>query len=164
MRANGLGTAVTLASMAALGEPLTFSTMILPSILLAVGAAYVMHILTAVRGQTDVDQLSASVVSVARPIALSGLTTALGFLAVSVVRIEAIQALGLYGSVGVLAVLAATLTLAPALIRLAPLGPGQAGLDGWIRGCPGRPTLSRQGPTVGAASTKRPSLEVRACK
>ncbi|TMA32743.1 MAG: hypothetical protein E6J87_12205 [Deltaproteobacteria bacterium] len=57
---------------------------------------------------------------VARPVALSGLTTGIGFLGVALVQIEAIRALGLSGAVGTFAVVAAALTLVPAALSLLP--------------------------------------------
>ncbi len=131
---SGAGTAVVSATMIAAGFPLTFTTLILPSILLALGAAYTMHFLTAARGVGSHETLSVALVQVVGPVALSGITTAIGFLAVATVRIEAITLLGVFGSLGVCAVFAASATLAPALLSLIPLGDGVPDLDRWLRG------------------------------
>jgi predicted RND superfamily exporter protein len=131
---SGLGALVMLGGMGAASQALNFGTMILPSIQLALGSAYVMHILTAARGIAEPRRLEEALVAVSWPIALSGITTAIGFLAISSVRIDIVQAMGVFGSLGVLAVLAATLTAAPAALRLLPLGAGTPRLDLWIRG------------------------------
>ncbi len=128
------GTWVILGAMGALGTRLSLSTMILPSVLLALGCAYVMHVLTAARGVEGRVELERAISGVVKPIGLSGLTTAIGFLAISTIRIDAIRELGTFGAVGVIAVLAAALTTAPAALSLRPIGDGGATLDTWLRG------------------------------
>jgi predicted RND superfamily exporter protein len=117
---SGIGTWNVLGAMGALGTTLSLSTMILPSILLALGCAYIMHILSAAdnaRSQLDLENV---VLSVARPVGLSGLTTAIGFLAMSTVRIDAIRELGIYGAIGVVSILLASLSVAPSALSLLP--------------------------------------------
>ncbi|NNL65618.1 MAG: MMPL family transporter, partial [Myxococcales bacterium] len=129
----GLGAWLILGLMGAVGEPITLTAMILPSVLLALGCAYVMHVLVAARGVAEPDALVREIAEVTPAILLSGLTTAVGFFAITTIRIDAIRALGGYGGVGVLVVLAASLTVAPALLRLFPLSDRGAPLDGVIR-------------------------------
>ena len=129
---SGLASWITLGVLGATGRPLTASSMILPSILLALGCAYTMHVLTAARGRTGRDALEEGVRTVCRPIALSGLTTAIGFLGIATVRIEAAQELGAFGALGVVLVLGAALTVAPAMLVLWPL-PVRDQLDNWVR-------------------------------
>jgi predicted RND superfamily exporter protein len=115
---SGVGVWCLLGAMGLLGVPLSLSTMILPSVLLALGSAYIMHVLSAAGNATDAVGLENGVLLVSRPVGLSGLTTSIGFLAMSTVRIEAIRQLGVFGAIGVIIVLAATLSLAPALLSL----------------------------------------------
>jgi hypothetical protein len=115
------GSAVPLGVMGAIGNPLTLTTAILPSVVLALGCTYTLHLLTAARGATTPQELEAALEPVALPVALSGLTTAIGFVAISVVRIDAIRFLGAYGALGVLSVLALTMTATPAALALWPL-------------------------------------------
>lgn len=129
---SGLASWVTLGALGATGRPLTASSMILPSLLLALGCAYTMHVLTAARGCATRSELDAAVRAVSRPIAFSGLTTAIGFLGIATVRIQAAQELGAFGALGVVLVLGAALTLAPALLAIWPL-PARDRLDNWIR-------------------------------
>ncbi|MEN8184958.1 MAG: MMPL family transporter, partial [Myxococcota bacterium] len=118
-----LGAWLMMAAMGALGAPLTITTMILPSIILALGSAYAMHVIVAGAGHAPLSELRPALFSVALPVALSGLTTGIGFLAVALVGIEAVRFVGVFGSVGVLTVTAAALTLVPAALRFLPLGP-----------------------------------------
>jgi hypothetical protein len=116
----GLPCLLLLELMGFLDFPFTMISMLLPSVLLALGCAYVMHLLVATRGVTDGARLEERIMAVARPTVLSGTTTAIGFFAISAARIDAIRDMGQLGSTGVMLALAATLTLAPALLRLAP--------------------------------------------
>jgi predicted RND superfamily exporter protein len=113
---SGLAAIGAIGAMGALGVPISLSTVTLPPILLAVGSAYSMHILSAgMRARNRVD-LQRSIGEIVRPVAISGLTTAIGFLAMASVRITAIRDLGTYGAIGVLLGLSAALTVGPALL------------------------------------------------
>ena len=121
LAASGLGTLCMLGAMGATHTPLTFSTIILPPLLLALGSAYTIHVLNAASACRSREELAEHVGEVARPVALSGLTTAIGFLGVALVRIEAIRDLGVFGAVGTFSVAAAALTVVPAALCLLPL-------------------------------------------
>ncbi|MGH7338822.1 MAG: MMPL family transporter, partial [Myxococcota bacterium] len=73
--ASGLGTLGMLGAMGAGGIPLSFSTIILPPILLALGSAYTIHVLAATANCRTPAELAERTREVARPVALSGLTT-----------------------------------------------------------------------------------------
>ncbi|MCG8592465.1 MAG: MMPL family transporter, partial [Proteobacteria bacterium] len=110
--------------MALLEVPLSLSTMFLPSILLAVGCAYAMHLVAAAAGvhseagqSCEAARLEA-IVRVSRAVALSGLTSAFGFLAMATVGINAIRELATFGALGVVAVTAAVLAVGPALLLM----------------------------------------------
>jgi predicted RND superfamily exporter protein len=120
MLASGLASWTVLGAMGALGVPVTISTMLLPSILLALGCAYCMHILNATVGR-DGEGAADAMLNLALPVSLSGLTTAVGFVAVSFVPIDAVRDVGGFGAFGVLVALLATLTVAPAAIKSWPL-------------------------------------------
>ncbi|MDG2334908.1 MAG: MMPL family transporter [Myxococcota bacterium] len=129
-----LGSLFLLSAMGYLGAPLGITTMVLPSIILALGCAYSMHFLVAAGAAEEGDSPSAStplgdaLARVSLPVALSGLTTALGLLAITFVRIEAVRMTGGFGALGVLIVTALCLTLLPAGLALSP------GLRGRPRG------------------------------
>lgn len=105
-------------AMGAAGEPMMLATMILPSLMLALGCAYSMHLLSNARGSLGQQQLAARLAEMAFPIGVSGLTTAVGFLGIAAVKIDAVRAVGIFGAIGVLAVCAFTLTGAPAILAL----------------------------------------------
>jgi hypothetical protein len=131
---SGLSTWAMLGVMGAVGVPLTISTVILPSILLALGCAYSMHELTVAVDCQSFAELQDSLQGVALPIALSGLTTAVGFVAVSLVRINVVRDVGTFGAIGVLVVLAASLTATPAALRLWPVPSRRPALQRWLSG------------------------------
>ncbi len=135
---SGAGTLVLLGAMGGLGTPLTLTSAVLPSIILALGCAYVMHLLTAAAGISDREELAAALEPVALPVALSGLTTTIGFVAISLVRIDAIRFVGGFGALGVLAVLVLSLTAAPAALSVWPLPACPPRQDRWFRArlCP----------------------------
>jgi len=133
LAAGGAGTWVLLAIMGAAGTPLSLTTMILPSIMLALGCANVMHVMTSAVGVIGRDSLEKALDPILLPIMLSGLTTTIGFLAVSGVPIDAIQAIGSYGAAGVLTILGATVTAVPAALTIWPLPGRDVALASWIR-------------------------------
>jgi hypothetical protein len=115
------GSLMVVGVMSVTGVSLSLSTMILPSILLALGCAYSMHILTAAVGHTGPRALRDALEEVAKPVALSGLTTAIGFGAMATVSIIAIEQLALLGALGVITLTASALSLAPAMVTLRPI-------------------------------------------
>jgi predicted RND superfamily exporter protein len=130
---GAVSTIVTMGTMAALNVTLSFSTAVLPSVILALACAYTMHILSAAGECADGSDLLRSLKPVARPVVLSGVTTALGFLAMSISRIGLIRDLATYGALGSVLVSTAAITLAPAILTIFPL-PARRGVDlsGWI--------------------------------
>ena len=128
---SGLGIWIMFGVMGALHVPITITTAVLPSVLLALGCAYSVHLLNAVSNVSE-DERFEALLEVSFPIALSGLTTSLGFLAVSFVRIDAIRDIGIFGALGVLSVLTATLTVGPAALTLWPLPVREARFQRWI--------------------------------
>jgi predicted RND superfamily exporter protein len=128
------GTWLAFGAMGAMGTPLSLSTVVLPPILLATGCAYVVHVLSEARGHVEAGPLEAGVMRVVWPIAVTGTTTVIGFLSMATVGVDAIRELGTYGGIGVFGVLAASLTLAPACLRLWPIATRPGRLDAWLRG------------------------------
>ena len=119
--ASGIAVWIVMGTMGYLGSPLTISTVILPPVLLALGSAYGMHFLTSAEGERPTTRLRASLDRVALPVMLSGLTTAIGFIAASFVRIQAVRDVSGYGALGVLMLVAVCLTALPAALQLWPL-------------------------------------------
>lgn len=119
--AAGIGTWMVLGAMGALGVPLSITTVILPPVLLALGCAYTLHLLAAAVYTAGAEERRRAYLDLALPIALSGLTTAVGFVAIAFVRIQAVRDVGAFGALGVVAVLAAVLSACPAALELWPL-------------------------------------------
>jgi hypothetical protein len=87
-----------------------------------------MHLLAAAAGlgvdartAEGRERLEGALRRVTLPVALSGLTTVVGFVSITVVRIEAVRYTGGYGALGVLVVTAVSLTLLPAALALRAL-------------------------------------------
>lgn len=138
---GSLGGWLILGSMGGLGVPLSLSTMILPSILLALGCAYSTHLVFAMGREATPSERHGAAEDVALPVALSGLTTAIGFLAIAVVPIEALQQVGGLGALGALITTSMVLTLAPVVLDQWP-SEVHAGLgERWIGGAVRRSIL-----------------------
>jgi predicted RND superfamily exporter protein len=127
-----IGVVVVLGIMGASGISLSIGTMVLPSVLIALSCAYSMHLLTASVQAADESERLDRLLEVALPISLSGLTTAIGFVAISFVRIDVVRQLGVVGAAGVLAVLSACLTAGPAMLRAWPVRQRRETMFRWV--------------------------------
>lgn len=117
---GGIGTATCLAAMAAAGTPLSFSTAVLPSVILALACAYAMHFLTAESRSIGRADTALELKAVAGPVALSGCTTALGFISMGTTNVSLIRDLAVFGALGVFVSTVACLTIVPALLSMLP--------------------------------------------
>lgn len=125
---GGAGNWLMLAAIGASGVPVSFTMVILPPLILALAAAYSMHLLAAAArsslGETVLHKpearLASELRSVATPVALSGLTTTIGFAATSLAGTEAVRNVGAFGGVGVLATTALVLSALPAALTIRP--------------------------------------------
>ena len=128
---GALGCVFSLGVMAASGVSLSFATSLLPSVVLALSCAYSMHVLWVAQDQVGSGGLGAAVAGVAQSIAVSGATTALGFLAMASVGVDLIRDLATYGALSVLVVNAASLSLAPAILSVWPIKTPVVGILQW---------------------------------
>ena len=124
---SGSGTAIVLGVMGALKVPLTLTTAILPPVLLAIGCASTTHLLCEATKGNSRDAAR----DVARPILLSGTVTSLAFLSGTVVPIEAIRFIGVFGALGALVLATSTISLGTALTVIAPI-PEPRGVLLWL--------------------------------
>jgi predicted RND superfamily exporter protein len=120
---GAIGVVVCLGIMSAMGVSLSFSTSVLPSVILALACAYTMHFLNASRGADCHDEMADRLAPVAKPVILSGTTTALGFLAMSTTEISLISDLATFGALGVIVVTFAAVTAGPSVLSIFPLRP-----------------------------------------
>jgi hypothetical protein len=112
------GTWLVLGAMGQLGVPLMLSTAILPSVLLAMGAAASVHLLCETSRARSRDVLLSRASIVSGPIIVSGATTALAFLTGATVPIPAIRYVAIFGALGALVLAFATITLGSALLAV----------------------------------------------
>ena len=130
---GSLASIVVFGAMGALGVPLTLMGAILPSVMLGLGCAYVLHIVVAFTScEDDPDARARKLAELVRPISLSGLTTAIGFGAMALVRIDVVRQIGGFGALGTVVVTAAALSFAPALLA-GGLGRQETRFGGWLR-------------------------------
>ena len=109
----GVGVTWTLGTLGWADIPLTLVTAVLPPLLLTVGFAYALHVVTAEPDDAGLGDIGLAVV-------FAGLTTAIGFLALVLSPIHAIREFGVLAALGIGYTVLASLTLAPALCALLP--------------------------------------------
>ncbi len=117
----------TLGAMGWLGHELNIVTSIVPPLILVVGFAYTVHVVAEAQAITrragPRRGLLPELEGIAFPIALTGITTAAGFLSLGASSHDAIREFGAFGAAGVLASLLAALTFTPAVLALRPVAP-----------------------------------------
>ncbi len=118
----------TLGIMAMLGTPMFFITSMMPVVLMAIGVADGIHILSRyydeVLEHPDISSSDAVIVTMRemwQPVILTSLTTAAGFLSFLTCAIVPIWQFGVFTAVGVLVAMVFSLTFFPAM--LSPLSP-----------------------------------------
>ncbi len=107
-----LATLVVAALMVMAGTSVTFMTMVLPPILLALGVAYAIHPIVASAGE---GASFGHLIQKADGVALSGLTTVIGLLSAALVPIPAVRELGGFGAAGVMVATFCAISLVPSL-------------------------------------------------
>lgn len=104
--AIALGVAALLGLMGWLGEPITLTTLVLPSLLLVIGGSYSVHVTAAVleeqaAGVSGAAGVEAVLRRIGLPVTISALTTAVGFGSLAFHRIPAISRLGVFAVAGI---------------------------------------------------------------
>lgn len=114
----------TFGAMGWFGAPIALVTTILPVVLMAMCISDEIHLLerlTAHGQEPDMRQrLRLAMAEVARPIVLTSLTTAAGFLSFTSASIVPLREFGFFAAFGILAAMLLTFTLIPALIVVLP--------------------------------------------
>jgi len=113
----------TLGAMVLLGKSITLGTFVLPPLLLVVGSAYAIHVMSLYYEQAEHggDPVAVTMGAVDRvwvPVGISGVTTAIGFASLMLNRIPAIFELGLFAVIGVVSLAITSLTILPAMLVL----------------------------------------------
>jgi len=115
----------TVGLMALTGIPFTMVSFILPVILAAVGSAYSIHVLNsyyerAEKELTEKETIVETIKSMYSPVAMTGLTTAAGFLSLVSAFLIPQRQFGIFAAIGVMVAVALSLTLVPAILSLLP--------------------------------------------
>lgn len=157
-----LSTLWAVGTMALAGAPMTPFAIVMPVMLIAIGAADGIHILnkyyeSAAREPTDTAEARRSVVfetmdEMAVPVILTSLTTAAGFLALLASFLWPQRDFGVFTAVGILYAMVLSLTLIPAFLVRLPIPTLRSadyarsrvakGLSGWSRAIGHKPTAT----------------------
>jgi len=130
-----LGVAGLMGVMGWLQTPITITTLILPSLLLVIGGSYSVHVMAAIleaaAEETSSDGERRSVLRrIGLPVALSALTTAVGFGSLAFHPIPAISRLGIFAVIGIVVMAVGCLFGLPLAFRVFPPRPGSSGKRG----------------------------------
>ncbi|MDP3937737.1 MAG: MMPL family transporter, partial [Deltaproteobacteria bacterium] len=123
LAAIGAGEVLTLGISSLMGRTISVVSVVLPSVVLAIGCTYAVHILPSLGDDARRSRTRAAVF-------LSAFTSAIGFLALLSSRIHTIRDHGIFAASGVGCMLLAAVFLLPALDRLFPPRSGAAAMDG----------------------------------
>src|SRR6185436_1127507 len=130
------------------GQPVYLTTAVIPVLLITVGLADEIHLLWRYRhrpaDQPPAEALHQTLAELGRPIVLSSLTTAIGFLSFLTSAIRPVWSFGLFTGIGVLFCLLWAVVATPALLALRPAAIPAAGLLG------GTSRIARLAITLGA--------------
>jgi predicted RND superfamily exporter protein len=119
----GIAALLTLAVMADSAGSLNQVTVAVPSLLVVVGFAYAVHVVTAYYDELRRGSLrpaADALAHVALPVILTGITTAAGFGSLAASPLSAIRQFGVYTALGVTLTTIVSLTYAPAVLALLP--------------------------------------------
>ncbi|MCK4355926.1 MMPL family transporter, partial [Candidatus Bipolaricaulota bacterium] len=115
----------TLGLMRWVGLDLTIVTAAIPVLLIAIGSAYGIHLLSTYK-ETEgpdgdkLDHIRRSIAAIGLPIILTGVTTMVGFLAFLFSYLTMTREFGVFASLGVLLAMALSITLIPAILSYLP--------------------------------------------
>lgn len=115
--------------LAVTGQDLTTVGIAIPVLLMAVGSAYGIHVMSeyyaTVRGEgTKKEDLTRAMDQVGMPLLLSCLTTIAGFASLATADLAPVKQFGLYTAFGVLAAFVTAFTLIPSLLSVLKYRPG----------------------------------------
>lgn len=118
-----VGVVWTVGFMVLVGTPINLGTVVLPPLLLAVGVAYAVHIMSRYYEEVEAERprretIVATLAHIRLPVTVAALTTLAGFATFILTPIRAISEFGLYATFGLSAILLASFTLVPAALML----------------------------------------------
>ena len=118
----GIAVTCTLAVIVRLGYTLNIVTVLVPTMLMIISLSYSVHVVAEfleLDKQTDRQRTAADALrSVFLPVIFTGLTTAIGFLSLTLSPLAAISEFGVLAVIGILFAMLTTLTWTPAILTL----------------------------------------------
>ena len=120
---TGVALAWTLGFMAAVGGTINLVTAVVPPLVLVVGFAYSVHVVSEYMDAVPhaEDPVLEALEQVSLPVVLTAGTTAAGFVSLMTSPIGAVRQFGAYSTVGVLSTMVVSLTFVPAMLRVLPV-------------------------------------------
>ncbi len=135
-----IGLVWTIGLMVLAGRSINMGTLVLPPLLMAVGIAYVIHVVSRYYqelrpGRPRAEIVETTMEHVRVPVGVAALTTGLGFCTLALNPIRAIADLGIFAVLGILAISFTTLAFLPSMLMILPdaAGPPKHH-DRWITG------------------------------
>ena len=121
-----VGVVWTNALMVALGSAITMGTLVLNPLLMVIGVASAIHVVSQYyleleHGRSKREVVEATIAHVRVPVTIAAATTMIGFATLSWTPIEAIREFGLYAVFGIVVILLASFTIIPAALMVLPL-------------------------------------------
>lgn len=133
-----IGVIWTTGVMVLAGRAINMGTLVLPPLLMSIGIAYVIHVISRYyqeleSGRTRQEVVEATMEHVRVPVGVAALTTGLGFCTLALNPIRAIADLGIFAVLGIFATSCLTLGFLPAMLMVLPdaAGPPEHH-DRWI--------------------------------
>ena len=134
------GVVWTMGLMVLAHTPINMGTLVLPPLLIAVGIAYAIYVMTRYYQELRPERPATEVVTatmehVLLPLGICALTTLIGFATFILTPIRAIREFGIYSVFGIAVVFALTVTILPAALMLLPASKRTSRLDaedGWL--------------------------------
>lgn len=120
-----MGVVCTTGVMVLAGDAFTMGTLVLPPLLMALGTAYAIHIvsryyLEVQHHGSNAEAVAAAVEHVRLPIAMAALTTMIGFGTFVTSPIPSVRDFGVYAAVGIVFIFTACVAVIPAALVLLP--------------------------------------------
>jgi predicted RND superfamily exporter protein len=125
MGAVAMGVVWTVGAMVLAGKAINLGTLVLPPLLMAIGIAYSIHIVSRYYqevepGRAPLEVVQATMNDLGLPVAVAALTTVIGFASLALSRIPAIRDFGMFSVVGIVAIFLLTVLFIPAALVLLP--------------------------------------------
>lgn len=121
-----VGVVWTIGAMVVGGKAINMGTLVLPPLLMAIGIAYAIHIVSRyyqelIPGRSREDVVVATMRDIGLPVAVASLTTLLGFASLMLSDIPAIRDFGTYAVLGITTIFLLSLLFIPATLVILPI-------------------------------------------